>query len=545
MLDATPIVVPLENVNDPSVKLLHWLVKSGDEVREGQLVAEMETSKAVVELAAPVAGKITMRATAGEDLAVGAVIGYIGGSSNGTVHGSIVTTMPQKTASLPPAVPGHAASPVSGVRFSKKALALMQRRELPAAAFDLFAMVREQDVLDYLTGASVLRKPQTKLPFALQDVPLHGVTLPAGLGDTSQGNLEPEFLDFLRKNTQSFATLSSEEKCREYRSHGASIGANVVLGAETAIVSPRIVLGDGVEIGNGGSIHCREAFIAGRLCSIRAGLHVRGGLVHFGENVYAGARIQIGGGGHADPWSLLCVGDNTFLGDDLFINVCRAVVIGSEVFLTQRAILVTHNIGHSILEGYENCFEPVVLEDKSQVGMGSTLYAGVRIGRSAIVASNSYVISSIPEGKLAMGVPAKVVRDAARKLDRTQQLRIAKQMILDFRELLDLKGANVSQVIDDRFTMTHDTITHHNRAVDFVFTEVYREANSIIDPGLEAVVWTFETETAPQVSTSVFNLLAKTVQGGGGTFEDSAREFLRKRGIRFQPGPWRYRGGLI
>jgi hypothetical protein len=168
--------------------------------------------------------------------------------------------------------------------------------------------------------------------------------------------------------------------------------------------------------------------------------------------------------------------------------------------------------------------------------MGSTLYAGVRIGRSAIVASNSYVISSIPEGKLAMGVPAKVVRDAARKLDRTQQLRIAKQMILDFRELLHLKGAVVSPVMDDRFTLTHQ-----GRTVYFAFVETHREA---LMPG-EGIVWTFATETAPSSGASVFNLLEKTVHGPGGIFEDSAREFLRKRGIRFQPGPWRYRRGLV
>jgi acetyltransferase-like isoleucine patch superfamily enzyme len=533
MLDATPIVVPLENVNDPSVKLLSWLVKSGDEVREGQLIAEMETSKAVVELAAPAAGRITMSAAAGEDLAVGTVIGFIGRSMNGI---AAVANPERPPASLPPAIPGLEPSSVPGVRFSKKALELMQRNQLPAAAFERFTMVREQDVLDYVNGAPSPQKAAAALPFALRDVSLHGVTLPAGLGDTSHGNLDPDFLDYLGKNTQSFARLSSEEKCREYRDHGASIGAGVVLGAETVIVSPRIVLGDGVEIGNGGSIHCREAFVVGPLSSFRAGLQVRGGLVHFGENVYAGSRIQIGGGGNADPWALLCVGDNAYLGDDLFLNVCRAIVIGSEVFLTQRAILVTHNIGHSILEGYENCFEPIVLEDKSQVGMGSTLYAGVRIGRSAIVASNSYVISSIPEGKLAMGVPAKVVRDAVRKLDRTQQVRIAKQMILDFRELLHLKGALVSQVVDDSFTLTQD-----GRTVDFAFMEVYRGANTSAD----AVFWTFATETAPHNGASVFNLLGKNVQGPGGLFEDSAREFLRKRGIRFQPGPWRYRRGLV
>ena len=31
----------------------------------------------------------------------------------------------------------------------------------------------------------------------------------------------------------------------------------------------------------------------------------------------------------------------------------------------------------------------------------------------------------------------------------------------------------------------------------------------------------------------------------GGVLCDSVREFCRKRGIRFAPGPWRYSGGLV
>ena len=61
-----------------------------------------------------------------------------------------------------------------------------------------------------------------------------------------------------------------------------------------------------------------------------------------------------------------------------------------------RSMIVTHNIGHSVLEGFENRFAPVVLEDRSQVGLGAVLYAGARIGAEAIVASNSYVVGDDP-----------------------------------------------------------------------------------------------------------------------------------------------------
>ena len=72
-----------------------------------------------------------------------------------------------------------------------------------------------------------------------------------------------------------------------------------------------------------------------------------------------------------------------------------------------RSLIVTHNIGHSVLEGFENRFAPVVLEDRSQVGLGAVLYAGCRIGAEAIVASNSYVVGEIPAGAFAIGVPGE------------------------------------------------------------------------------------------------------------------------------------------
>ena len=105
---------------------------------------------------------------------------------------------------------------------------------------------------------------------------------------------------------------------------------------------------------------------------------------------------------------MLTVGDLAFVGDEAFVNVCRPVLIGREVFLTMRSLIVTHNIGHSVLEGFENRFAPVVLEDRAQVGLGAVVYAGCRIGTEAIVASNSYVTSDIAPGSFAIGVPARV-----------------------------------------------------------------------------------------------------------------------------------------
>ncbi len=260
----------------------------------------------------------------------------------------------------------------------------------------------------------------------------------------SEGRLDEGFLESLRSDPDSFRALSSDERCHAYRRAGASIGEGVRLGERTIVVAPRIVLEDGVDIGDDGTVLCDEVFAVGALTSFGPRLDVHCRRAFIGANGYLGRDVRIGGGGRRDPWATLVVGDLVFVGDEAFINPCRPVVIGREVFVTMRSMLVTHNIGHSILEGFENRFAPIVLEDRAQVGLGTVVYAGCRLGREAIVASNSYVVSDIPAGQLAIGVPAKVVGVSARPVTRARQPQLVRRLLDDFRELLELRGVDVA-----------------------------------------------------------------------------------------------------
>ena len=116
-----------------------------------------------------------------------------------------------------------------------------------------------------------------------------------------------------------------------------------------------------------------------------------------------------------------------------------------------RSLIVTHNIGHSVLEGFENRFAPVVLEDRAQVGLGAVLYAGCRIGAEAIVASNSYVVGDDPAGSVR-DRRAREGRPAAARhtVSPTRvRLELARRMIDDLHELLALRGHEVSAISDD------------------------------------------------------------------------------------------------
>ncbi len=546
MSEATAIRVPLENVNDETVKLVSWRVMEGQEVHEGQLLAEIETSKALVEMIAPLSGKVWLRAQAGHDIEVGAVVAYI--TANG--------------AAPPPDTPenqhisvafGNGAAPESpeahsalheGASFSKKALELIDKHRIPMSVFAGRGMVREQDIKHYLEDRASSTEPAESLHFALKGLPLDLVTLPRAFRDTKSGLVDSQFLEELKSKPEAFAALSSAEKCNLYRKHGAIVGEGAVLGPGTIVIAPQIVIGEEVQLAENSVIRCRERFCAGRLTSFRRNLTVAGGTVVIGENIWGGKDVQIGGGGHADPWSLLCVGDDTYLGDDIYVNIARPILIGQVVFLTRRSVLMTHNIGHSPLEGYENCFASVILGDYSQIGMNTIVYPGSYIGRSAIVASNSYVISSIPAGKLAMGVPARVVRDAARPPDRSRQMQIVQNMIGDYHELLRLKGCQVSTLESSPWPQF--SVQHLGKWFTFAFIESFPTPGFTPEPADEIVIWTFDStpgDVPPEFA--LMNLISKEVSGPEGIFSNSTREFLRKRGIRCTPWPWRYRQGLI
>ena len=195
--------------------------------------------------------------------------------------------------------------------------------------------------------------------------------------------------------------------------NGARLGEGVVLGDGSLVAAPRIVLADGVDIGPGATVRCEEVVAIGALTvsapTSSSSAAARSSARRVGREVgplRGGGTGPVGGARGRRPRVRRRRGVRQYL------------PVGREVFLTMRSLIVTHNIGHSVLEGFENRFAPVVLEDRSQVGLGAVVYAGCRIGAEAIVASGSYVTGDIPAGSFAIGVPAKVTGSSSHKVAR-------------------------------------------------------------------------------------------------------------------------------
>jgi 2-oxoisovalerate dehydrogenase E1 component len=64
-----PITMPFGDLTVSEGKIVRWLKNEGEKVAAGELIAEIETDKAVVEIEAPLAGRL-----ARIEQAVGAVV---------------------------------------------------------------------------------------------------------------------------------------------------------------------------------------------------------------------------------------------------------------------------------------------------------------------------------------------------------------------------------------------------------------------------------------------------------------------------------------
>jgi serine O-acetyltransferase len=63
---------------------------------------------------------------------------------------------------------------------------------------------------------------------------------------------------------------------------------------------------------------------------------------------------------------------------------------------------------HQVTIGSEKGLAPV-LGDDVFVGAGAKIIGGVRVGRGTRIGANAVVISDVPDGATAVGVPARMV----------------------------------------------------------------------------------------------------------------------------------------
>jgi pyruvate dehydrogenase E2 component (dihydrolipoamide acetyltransferase) len=144
----TLLVVPQVNVNDDTVLLVRWSVPQFGQVSAGDIVCEVETSKAAATVTADRSGVLVQSATPPMRVRIGEAIGVIGPTRE-------AATAYLEAKAAPTIAPGN----VGPVKATAKATALAEQHGVSLEAVargGVRGTIKEQDVLRFISGEGQL-----------------------------------------------------------------------------------------------------------------------------------------------------------------------------------------------------------------------------------------------------------------------------------------------------------------------------------------------------------------------------------------------------
>ncbi len=177
---------------------------------------------------------------------------------------------------------------------------------------------------------------------------------------------------------------------------------------------------------------CLASFHRRGYVSLEATLH--GADVTLGNNVFIGDRvvmyqdrdggpIELGNGVHlygdthlqTAQHGRITIGARTHIQPRCQFTACLAPIeigIGVHIAVGCAFYPYDHGIAPNILIGKQPLQTKggILVEDDAWLGYGVIVLSGVRIGKGAVVGAGSVVTRDIPDGAIAVGAPARVIK---------------------------------------------------------------------------------------------------------------------------------------
>jgi len=116
-------------------------------------------------------------------------------------------------------------------------------------------------------------------------------------------------------------------------------------------------------------------------------------------------------------WMGIEIGRHVFVGLDTWLDdqFPELIEIEDDVTISFRVTVVVHDDArrmNGVIPGAANgTVAPVRLKRGCYLGAACLILPGVTVGERAVVGAGAVVTRDVPPGKIALGVPARVVRD--------------------------------------------------------------------------------------------------------------------------------------
>jgi acetyltransferase-like isoleucine patch superfamily enzyme len=366
----TPVTVPWTDVNSDSAIVMEWRVADRAEVHSGAVVAEIETSKAALEIEAPCDGVLLQLVPAGAEITVGEAIANVFES-----HEALTAFEADRLADQERVAEADGGA---AVRATDKARARAQELGVDLAAIGGDGLITVKQV-EAAAGAAAAEAapaaPRSPLPGdpAAQRLLIVG----AGLGAT-------QVLDILAETPGQQGVAVVDDNSATW---GRDVRGVPVVGGSDAIRSLWDAKAfDGAVIAISTSVAARARLRA--LCG-DAGVPLVN-VIDPRAKLATGVRIGAG--------NVICAfthfGTETRIGDNNFISAYNSFdhhnVLGSDI-----------STGPGCMTSGE-----VELEDRVRLGTGIFIEPKLTLGEGVIVSSGSIVVRSVPADHI---VKTKVV----------------------------------------------------------------------------------------------------------------------------------------
>jgi sugar O-acyltransferase (sialic acid O-acetyltransferase NeuD family) len=353
-----PVIVPTTDVNSETAIIVEWRVPDGGTVRHGEVVAEVETSKSVIEVEAPADGLIVHGAREGAEVSLDAPIAQIAASEDEVEawRASEATKAEE------------AAAAQGDYRATRGAQELAERHGIDLAALDKKGLITSRDVETAIAAEQTVDVSSLPPPLDGEQGRRRVLLIGGGLGAT-------QVLDILcHDREQSVVGIVDDDRER----WGDDVAGVPVVG---------------------GTDRLEDLFVGGTydaaIITISTSVPARSRLRELC------AKLDIPLTNAIDPTARLATDVELGSGNVIcaFCHLGVGTVVGDNNFLSAYNSFDHHStIGHDSSTG-PGCMTSglVTIGDRVRLGTGIFVEPKVSLGHDVVVASGSVIVTSVPD----------------------------------------------------------------------------------------------------------------------------------------------------
>ena len=403
------IRVPRETVNDDTVTIQSWHATHGARVTAKQLVASIETSKAVLDVEADAEGYLEIIHPAGAEVPIGELIGRVLASAPNEPDAQAM--VPNSTPTSAPASNGHAAPPRSSNRLRDRT-----QHEPSAQA-------------EAASSSAHIPPPSARAADSYSGSTTHSLPTSTPTAQTISKKAQRLIDEHVINAAQAFATLGLVREVDVIR-HLESIAAARLSAAPmppSPAMQPQPLTPDAtprVAAANVNSAYtpAKSKGLFGDAASSAKDRGNRSVLWlawnYLWRNWFLGHMVRVAPRGvilTLHRWRGVKMGQDVFIDPTSIIETAfpENITIGNDVRITAGCVIMSHiKAPHYLRETglVPVVLKPVVLEDHCFIGVNSVIMPGVTVGKASVVTSGSVVVTNVPPYTMVQGNPAKVIK---------------------------------------------------------------------------------------------------------------------------------------